>query len=96
MYARISRRDEGCRDFIQAEMCYPEEAKKAGIQGRVTLQFTSRKTARPPQPRIVRSVHPLLDKEALRIIRQMPKWTPGKQEFSWCPIPFNSFQLPKS
>ena len=90
---------KGCRDFIQAEMCYPEEAKKAGIQGRVTLQFIIEKDGTPAQPRIVRSVHPLLDKEALRIIRQMPKWTPGKQDgkpqrvLYTIPVPF---QLPKS
>ena len=90
---------KGCRDFIQAEMCYPEEAKKAGIQGRVILQFIIEKDGTPAQPRIVRSVHPLLDKEALRIIRQMPKWTPGKQDgkpqrvLYTIPVPF---QLPKS
>lgn len=71
---------KGCLDFIQTEMCYPEEAKKAGIQGRVILQFIIEKDGTPTQPRIVRSVHPLLDKEALRIIRQMPKWIPGKQD----------------
>lgn len=69
-----------CMDFIQKEMRYPEEAKNAGIQGRVILQFIIEKDGTPAQPRIVRSVHPLLDKEALRIIRQMPKWTPGKQD----------------
>ena len=71
---------KGCMDFIQKEMRYPEEAKNAGIQGRVHLQFIIEKDGTPAQPRIVRSVHPLLDKEALRIIRQMPKWTPGKQD----------------
>ena len=90
---------KGCLDFIQTEMCYPEEAKKAGIQGRVILQFIIEKDGTPTQPRIVRSVHPLLDKEALRIIRQMPKWIPGKQDGNpqrvlyTIPVPF---QLPKS
>lgn len=90
---------KGCLDFIQTEMCYPEEAKKAGIQGRVILQFIIEKDGTPTQPRIVRSVHPLLDKEALRIIQQMPKWIPGKQDgkpqrvLYTIPVPF---QLPKS
>lgn len=90
---------KGCLDFIQTEMCYSEEAKKAGIQGRVILQFIIEKDGTPTQPRIVRSVHPLLDKEALRIIRQMPKWIPGKQDgkpqrvLYTIPVPF---QLPKS
>ena len=89
---------KGCRDFIQAEMCYPEEAKKAGIQGRVILQFIIEKDGTPAQPRIVRSVHPLLDKEALRIIRQMPKWTPGKQDGKPQRVLYTipiSFRLPK-
>lgn len=71
---------KGCMDFIQTEMHYPEEAKKAGIQGRVILQFIVEKDGTPVQPRIIRNIHPLLDKEALRIIRKMPKWTPGKQD----------------
>ena len=61
-------------------MHYPEEAKKAGIQGRVILQLIVEKDGTPVQPRIIRNIHPLLDKEALRIIRKMPKWTPGKQD----------------
>ena len=89
---------KGCLDFIQTEMCYPEEAKKAGIQGRVILQFIIEKDGTPAQPRIVRSVHPLLDKEALRIIRQMPKWTPGKQDGKPQRVLYTipiSFRLPK-
>ena len=89
---------KGCLDFIQTEMCYPEEAKKAGIQGRVILQFIIEKDGTHAQPRIVRSVHPLLDKEALRIIRQMPKWTPGKQDGKPQRVLYTipiSFRLPK-
>ena len=89
---------KGCLDFIQTEMCYPEEAKKAGIQGRVILQFIIEKDGTPAQPRIARSVHPLLDKEALRIIRQMPKWTPGKQDGKPQRVLYTipiSFRLPK-
>ena len=89
---------KGCLDFIQTEMCYPEEAKKAGIQGRVILQFIIEKDGTAAQPRIVRSVHPLLDKEALRIIRQMPKWTPGKQDGKPQRVLYTipiSFRLPK-
>ena len=88
-----------CIDFIRKEMRYPEEAKNAANQARVNLQFISEKAGSPAQPRIVRSVHPLLDKEALRIIRQMPKWTPGKQDgrpqrvLYTIPI---QFRLPKS
>ena len=86
-------------DFIQKEMRYPEEAKNAGIQGRVHLQFIIEKDGTPTQPRIVRSVHPLLDKEALRIIRQMPKWTPGKQDGKPQRVLYTipiQFRLPKS
>lgn len=90
---------QGCLDFIQKEMHYPEEAKNAGIQGRIVLQFIIEKDGTPAQPRIVRSVHPLLDKEALRIIRQMPKWTPGKQDGKPQRVLYTipiQFRLPKS
>lgn len=98
MHARISRRDEKVYGFHTERNALSEEAKNAGIQGRVILQFIIEKDGTPAQPRIVRSVHPLLDKEALRIIRQMPKWTPGKQDGKPQRVLYTipiSFRLPK-
>ena len=59
---------------------YPEDCKKAGIQGRVIIQFVVDKDGSIKNPKVARGVHPSLDKEALRVISSSPKWKPGKQK----------------
>lgn len=63
--------------FINGNMQYPAEARKKGIQGRVTVQFIVDEYGHITEPNIVRSVDPFLDKEALRIIKTLPQWKPG-------------------
>ena len=63
--------------FINGNMQYPAEARKKGIQGRVTVQFIVDEDGHITEPNIVRSVDPFLDKEALRIIKTLPQWKPG-------------------
>jgi len=58
---------------------YPEEAAKERIQGTVNLRFILDTTGTVKNAEITKSVHPLLDKEALRVVNAMPKWIPGKQ-----------------
>ena len=58
---------------------YPEEAQKQKIQGRVTVQFIIEKDGTITGVTVLRSVHPLLDKEAIRVVQNMPKWVPGTQ-----------------
>ena len=50
-----------------------------GVQGKVIVQFVVNKDGSIVDPVVVRSVDPYLDKEALRVIKTMPKWKPGKQ-----------------
>lgn len=64
--------------FISDNIKYPEEAFKAGTQGRVTTIFIINEDGSVSDVDVVRSVHPLLDAEAVRVISSMPKWTPGK------------------
>lgn len=66
-------------EFLSNNVKYPEEAEKAGIQGRVIATFVVETDGSISQPTIVKSVDPLLDAEALRVISAMPKWKPGKQ-----------------
>lgn len=68
-----------CLKFLAAQIKYPEEAVKAGVQGRVIAQFTVRKDGTLSDLKILRSIHPALDAEALRVIALMPKWQPGMQ-----------------
>ena len=51
-----------------------------GTQGRVIIQFVVGKDGSIINPRVARSVDSFLDKEALRVIKEMPKWTPGELE----------------
>lgn len=66
--------------FLQQNIKYPKEAQEQGKQGRVIVQFVVNKDGSISNDTIVRSVDPLLDAEALRVVRSMPNWTPGKQK----------------
>lgn len=66
--------------YLQKEMKYPKEAQDKGIQGRVIVQFVVNKDGSICEANVVKSVDPLLDAEALRVINAMPNWTPGKQK----------------
>ena len=64
--------------FISDNMKYPEDAHKAGISGRVTTRFVINEDGSVSDAVVVRSAHPLLDAEAIRVVSSMPNWTPGK------------------
>lgn len=64
--------------WVYQYMKYPVEAEKAGIQGRVTVEFTIDKKGKVKDARVTRSVDPLLDAEALKVINASPDWKPGK------------------
>ena len=66
-------------EFLNNNVQYPAEAEKAGIQGRVIATFVVEKDGSISQPTVVKSVNPLLDAEAIRVISAMPNWIPGKQ-----------------
>lgn len=67
-----------CMKFLAQNIKYPVECMKQGIQGRVIVQFIIDKDGKVRKPKVVRAVHPDLNKEALRVTRLMPKWKPGK------------------
>ena len=68
-----------CMKFVNQNTKYPKEAQLNGIQGRVEVNFLVTDEGDIKAPTISNSVDPLLDAEALRVIRSMPKWKPGKQ-----------------
>ncbi|MCL2072299.1 MAG: M56 family metallopeptidase [Marinilabiliaceae bacterium] len=65
--------------FIADEVKYPDEAKEKGIEGRVMVQFIVDAEGDVRNVKVMRKVHPLLDKEAVRAINVLPKWIPGEQ-----------------
>lgn len=68
--------------FLGKNMKYPQVCQEEGIQGRVIVQFVVDRDGSITHPEVVRGVHPLLDKEALRVIGMMPKWKPGMQQLT--------------
>jgi len=68
------------RAWVAANMQYPKEAAEKGIQGRVFVQFVIEVDGSLTNAKILRSVDPALDKEAIRIVESSPKWNPGTQK----------------
>ena len=66
-------------DYLRKNIKYPRLSQENGVQGRVLVQFVVNKDGSIVDPEVVKSVDPLLDKEALRVISTMPKWKPGSQ-----------------
>ena len=66
-------------DYLMTNVKYPKTAFDANIQGRVIAQFVVDKEGSVRDAHIVKSVDPALDAEALRVINNMPKWRPGRQ-----------------
>ncbi len=72
--------------FLSKNIKYPGPCAEQGIQGRVIVQFIVDRNGGITNPKVVRGVHPLIDKEALRVIGTMPKWTPGMQHLKPVPV----------
>jgi TonB family protein len=70
---------EALQKFLEANIRYPEEAKKAGIEGKVYVNFVVNAEGRVMEAKIMRSVSPLLNAEALRLTNLMKDWKPGSQ-----------------
>lgn len=67
-------------DYLSSHINYPAQAAEEGVQGRVIVQFTITKTGKIENVSVVRGRHPALDKEALRVVKSMPNWTPGRKD----------------
>lgn len=65
--------------YLGESIKYPIIAQENGIQGRVICQFVVNKDGSIVDVEVVRSVDPSLDKEAVRVVKAMPKWKPGQQ-----------------
>ena len=66
--------------WVNSNLNYPEIARENNVMGRVTLQFTVEKDGSVTNVKVLRSVDPALDKEAVRVVSMSPKWSPGKHE----------------
>ena len=66
-------------NWISKNMTYPEECRKQGIEGRVVIKFVVNKDGSIVDAEAVKSPHPALAAEALRVVKSMPKWKPAKE-----------------
>ena len=66
-------------EYLSENIRYPKECEEAGIQGRVIITCVIEKDGSISDVKVAKSLDPLLDKEAVRVVSGMPKWIPGKQ-----------------
>ena len=88
--------DAALMKYLSENVKYPALAIKAQEQGRVVVSFTVEKDGAISDVKVARSVTPSLDAEAVRVVKAMPKWTPGKQGGQLVRVRYNvpvSFKL---
>ena len=90
--------EKAMMQWITQNIQYPKEAAKANIEGSVIVSFFVEKDGSISNVEVIKSVHELLDKEALRVVNAMPKWKPGMENGQpvrtrfFVPISFKSQQ----
>jgi protein TonB len=70
--------------WLSANLKYPESAKNRKIQGKVVVSFIVNKDGSISDEKVMKGINPLLDREALRVIKLMPKWKPGVENDKPC------------
>ena len=84
--------------YLQKNLRYPQICKEQGVQGRVIVQFVVNTDSTITDVNVIKSVNPHLDEEAVRVVKAMPKWNPGKQRGEPVRVRFTlpvTFRLPK-
>ena len=78
---------------LASSVVYPSAAKEAGIKGKVYVRFVITANGDVDQVQIARGVDQLLDNEAMRVVKLLPKWKPGRQQGNavsvWYTVPIN-------
>lgn len=99
IYVRVEKKAEfpggqaELNKYLSKAINYPEDASDNGIQGRVIVSFVVNTNGSIVDVEVLRGVHPALDKEAMRVVKAMPAWTPasnqGKKVRSKFTLPIN-------
>ena len=76
-------------EYINDNLEYPSDAQSLGIQGKMYLSFVVEKDGQISNARVLRGVDEELDKEALRVVKEMPKWNPGKEKGKAVKVQYN-------
>lgn len=88
--------DKALLKFIDDNIQYTKEMEEICVSGRPVVSFTIERDGSITNAKIVKSLHPLFDKEALRIVGLMPKWSPGRENGETKRVTYNlpiSFKL---
>ena len=75
--------------YLGKNIKYPELAKEAGISGRVFVTFVIDKSGKVNKVKLLRGIGGGCDEEAIRVVKAMPPWTPGKQRGKAVSVQFN-------
>lgn len=75
--------------WLNNNVKYPVQAQENGVQGRVIVSFVVGTDGRIDEAEVVRSVDPYLDREALRVVKSMPRWIPGRQNGECVRVRYN-------
>lgn len=70
--------------WLTRNLRYPPQAQQQKIQGKVVVSFIVNKDGSISAPTIVKSVDPMLDNEAMRVVKMMPRWKPGLEKGKPC------------
>jgi periplasmic protein TonB len=77
--------------YLSKNIRYPQKAIEIGLAGRVYVAFVVDKDGSISNARVTRGIDPLLDEEALRVVKSMPKWSPGLQNDKPVRVSYNMF-----
>lgn len=78
--------EPGLQAYLHKALRYPEDLREAGIQGTVFLELVIWDDGSVRMVQVKRGVHPSLDREAMRVVKAMPAWTPGRNNRSPVPV----------
>lgn len=81
--------DAALLSWLKDNLRYPVVAQENGVQGRVIVSFVVERDGSITDVQVARSKDPSLDKEAVRVVKSMPKWNPGKQNGSTVRVKYN-------
>ncbi len=85
--------DVGLIKYIAKHTKYPNIAREGGIEGKVYIRFCVTNTGLVKKVSVARGVDPLLNNEAIRVVKSLPKWKPGEQSGKkvnvWFTVPIN-------
>lgn len=81
--------EQAMYQWLSQHIQYPAAAAEEGVSGRVIVQFIISKTGKVENVQVVRGKHPALDKEAVRVVKAMPNWTPGRNNGQPVKVTYN-------